>query len=124
MEAVEQRTGVEADDALRVAGGDRCAQVVEIAGDVGRLEEQSVARRGDGVVAERGAEDVDREVEQTSRARRVLLRPEQRQRAVAREWLRPAVDDEREQGDAMALRRRAKEGTVWRTQAGAPQGLK
>src|SRR4051794_27639180 len=92
MEAVEQRSAVEMDDALDVAGGERDAQVVEIAGDACRLEEKTVARRRDGVVAERGTKHVHREIEQSPRACRVLLRPEQRQRPVASEGLRPGGD--------------------------------
>ena len=112
MEAVEQRTGVERTTRSTSSAVDGRAEVVQVAADARRIEEQSVAGGRDGAVAERGAEDVHREVEQPARAGRVLLRPEQRHRAVARERLRPGGDDEREEGDAMALRRRAAERRV------------
>src|SRR6185369_10190476 len=100
------------DGALDVAGGYGVAEVVQIADDVRGVEQQAVARRCDGLVAECGAKNVDREIEEAPRARRVLLRPEESEGTVTRERLRPGAGDEGEECDAVALRRRAREGAV------------
>jgi hypothetical protein len=123
VEAVQQRPRVGVDDRLQVVGRHRYAELVEVAAQPGRIEEQGVARRGDCSLSECRAQDVHRQVEQPAGVGRVPLRPEQRHGAVARQRLRPGGDDEGEQGDPMALRRRPGDRRVPGAQRGAPKQL-
>jgi hypothetical protein len=123
VEPVQQRAGVAARDALRVVGRDRGAQLVEVAGEGGGVEQQAVVGRDDGVLAQRRAQHIHREVEQPARLDQVPLGPEQRHGAVPAQRLRPGRDDEGQQRDAVALGRRTGEGDLAGAQAGAPEQL-
>ncbi len=121
VKAVEQRAHVHLRDAREVARRNRLAQVDNVASDHGGIEHERIARRSDRAVAECRAQYVDGEVEETTRVRGVALGPEQRHRPLAGDGLRPRGRDEREQRDAVALRRRAAQGRVRGAQARAAE---
>ena len=89
MKSIEQRRCVQASHAVGGIGLDGRAQLVQVAVDAGRIQQQSIARRRDGIFTESGAQHVDGEIEQTARAGDVLLRPQHRHRPIARQRLGP-----------------------------------
>jgi hypothetical protein len=76
VEPVQQRAGVEPHDALVVARHDRGPQLVQVAAQAGRVEEEPIVGRDDRAVAERRAQHVDREIEQAAGAGHIALGPE------------------------------------------------
>src|SRR5207237_9815429 len=96
---------------------------VEVAIEAGRIQQKAMTCGGDGVLAERGTQDVNGEIEQTARAGDVLLRPQHRHRPIARERLRLRSNDQRQERDAVTLRGWATEGSIARAKARAAEEL-
>src|SRR4051812_1536049 len=78
MKSIEQRGGVKSRDAIRCVLIDSLAEIEQIAVCSRRIEQQSIARRRDRLLAERGTQNMNCEVEQTACTGEVLLGPKHR----------------------------------------------
>jgi hypothetical protein len=75
VKPVQQRSGVELHDTLRHVGRDRGAQLMQVAREAGGIQQQAVASGDDRLVAQCGAEHVDRQIEQPAAPRIIPLGP-------------------------------------------------
>jgi hypothetical protein len=112
MEAVEERPVVDRDRRAGVAASEARLEVPEITGEPGRIEPEVVAGAQHRVVAQCGAEEVERVAEEVAGVGGVALGPKRGHQAVAAHGARVLNREEGQQCDALAQRRAASDRSI------------